>query len=125
MKVLLVEDDLKTRDYLPKGLTQKGHTVDAAGDGLEGWELASTRNYDVLLAGRMLPGMDGLQLTKNIRRSAMSLRILVLTAMGGIDDRVEGLTSGADDYLAKPFAFTELIARINALSRRSGEEACV
>lgn len=123
MKILLIEDDSRTREYICKGLMQKGHVVDAAKDGVEGWELVSTRDYDVAIIDRMLPGLDGLQLIRDLRRSGSPARILMLTAMGRTDDRVEGLTSGADDYLTKPFAFAELVARINALSRRSGEEA--
>lgn len=123
MKILLIEDDPQTCDYVCKGLMQKGHVVDAAKDGVEGWELVSTREYDVAIVDRMLPGMDGLQLIRELRRSGSPVRILMLTAMGRTDDRVEGLTSGADDYLTKPFAFAELMARINALSRRSGDEA--
>lgn len=118
VKLLVIEDDQQTSQYVVKGLTEEGHTVDAVSDGLEGFELASTRAYDVLIIDRMVPGMDGLSMVKALRRAGMEARVIFLTALGTIDDRVEGLEAGGDDYLLKPFAFSELNARLNALARR-------
>ena len=118
MKILLIEDDIQTLSYLSKGLTQERHTVDGASNGLEGLELAQTRTYDVAIIDRMLPGIDGLSLVKALRESGGHVKVLFLTSLGGIDDRVDGFEAGGDDYLTKPFAFSELLARLNALSRR-------
>ena len=117
MKVLVVEDDEQTADYVAKGLREAGQIVDVAHNGLDGL-LEAYENYDVLVIDRMLPGLDGLRLVKRLRNEGLRTPILFLTTMGGIDDRVEGLDAGGDDYLVKPFAFTELFARINALARR-------
>ena len=118
MKLLLVEDDRETADYLKRALTQSGHTVDHAGSGRDGLLLAAGESYDVMILDRMLPQIDGLAILRTIRASGVRTPVLLLTAMGGIDDRVEGLEAGGDDYLVKPFAFSELLARVNALSRR-------
>ncbi len=118
MKILLIEDDIQTLSYLSKGMAQENHTVDGASNGLEGLELAQTRTYDVAIIDRMLPGIDGLSLVKALRESGGHVKVLFLTSLGGIDDRVDGFKAGGDDYLTKPFAFSELLARINALSRR-------
>ncbi|MDD5580948.1 MAG: response regulator transcription factor [Methylobacter sp.] len=121
MKILIIEDDAQTRDYVAAGLKEAGHTVDAAKDGYEGLFLAQEASYGLLVVDRMLPGMDGLSLVKKLRGAGSSVPVLFLTTMCGIDDRVEGLNAGADDYLVKPFAFSELEARVNALLRRPRE----
>ena len=118
MKILLIEDDATTADYVEKGLRQAGHEVDRAGDGRDGLLLASSNHYDAAVVDRMVPGLDGLALVKTLRSAGVKVPILFLTALGGIDERVEGLEAGADDYLGKPFAFSELMARLNALARR-------
>jgi two-component system OmpR family response regulator len=118
MKLLIVEDDREGAAYLKKALTQAGHTVDLAGDGREGLLLAAGESYDVIVLDRMLPQMDGLAILRTIRASGVKTPVLLLTALGGIDDRVEGLEAGGDDYLVKPFAIAELTARVNALARR-------
>ncbi len=121
MKLLLIEDDNETGDYVSAGLKQAGHTVDLAKDGYEGLLLAKEGSYDLLVVDRMLPRLDGLALVKILRSSGCTAPVLFLTTMGGIDDRVEGLNAGGDDYLVKPFAFSELDARVNALLRRPRE----
>lgn len=118
MKVLLVEDDQDTAAYIVNGLKQHGHVVDHAANGRDGLFLATEGGHDVIIADRMLPGLDGLALVKALRAANLRTPVLFLTALGGIDDRVEGLESGGDDYLVKPFAFAELLARLNALARR-------
>ena len=118
MKILLIEDDPQTSSYVEKGLTQEGHVVDAAHTGLDGLELAQTRSYDLAIVDRMLPGIDGLSLAKAMRKEGRHVKVLFLTSLGGIDDRVKGFEAGGDDYLVKPFAFSELLARLNALARR-------
>lgn len=121
MKILIIEDDKETRDYVSSGLKQAGHTVDSAIDGYEGLLLARDGKQDLLIIDRMLPGLDGLTLIKTLRSAGCNVPVLFLTTMCGIDDRVEGLNAGADDYLVKPFAFSELDARVNALLRRPRE----
>jgi two-component system OmpR family response regulator len=118
MKIAIIEDDNETRAYVSTGLKEAGHAVDSASDGYEGLLLAKEGNYDVLIIDRMLPHLDGLALVKMLRSTGCTIPILFLTTMCGIDDRVEGLNAGADDYLVKPFAFSELAARVNALLRR-------
>ena len=118
MKLLVVEDDEAVADHLRRALGEAGHAVDHAGDGREGLRLASNEAYDVILLDRMLPHVDGLAVLRTLRASAVKTPILLLTSLGGIDDRVEGLEAGGDDYLVKPFAFAELLARVNALARR-------
>jgi two-component system OmpR family response regulator len=118
MKLLVVEDDKEAGAYLKRALQQAGHTVDHVADGREGLLLAAAENYDVIVLDRMLPKMDGLAIVRTIRASGVKTPVLLLTALGGIDDRVEGLEAGADDYLVKPFAVAELMARVNALARR-------
>jgi two-component system OmpR family response regulator len=118
MKLLIVEDDKEGGAYLKKALKEAGHTVDLASDGREGLLLAAGESYDVIVLDRMLPSMDGIAILRTIRASGVKCPVLLLTALGGIDDRVEGLEAGADDYLVKPFAVAELLARINALARR-------
>jgi two-component system OmpR family response regulator len=118
MKILIVEDDAQTADYLANGLRELGHTVDVARNGRDGLFLAAGEPYDVAVVDRMLPQLDGLALVKTLRGAGVKLPVLFLTAVGGIDDRVQGLEAGADDYLIKPFAFAEVVARLNALGRR-------
>ncbi len=119
MRVLIVEDDREVAAYLLKGLKEQGYTADHAADGKEGLLLASTEEYDVLIIDRMLPGMDGLSIVKTLRASGKVTPILILSALGEVDDRVSGLRAGGDDYLIKPFAFSELQARLDALLRRA------
>jgi two-component system, OmpR family, response regulator len=121
MKILIIEDDKETRDYVSAGLKEAGYTIDSAMDGYEGLHLAKEARYDLLIVDRMLPGLDGLTLVKTLRSTGCTVPVLFLTTMCGIDDRVEGLNAGADDYLVKPFAFSELSARVNALLRRPRE----
>lgn len=118
MRVLVVEDDSETADYISSSLKALGHLVDHASDGKAGFLLALDADYDVMVVDRMLPGLDGLKLVKSIRSAEVLTPILFLSAMGGINDRVDGLEAGADDYLIKPFSFTELAARLSALARR-------
>ena len=118
MKVLVIEDDPEMAGYIVRGLVQNDNVVDHAAEGREGLFLAADGGYDVAVVDRMLPGLDGLALVKTLRGAGVGTPVLFLTTMGGIDDRVEGLNAGGDDYLVKPFAFSELLARINALARR-------
>jgi two-component system, OmpR family, response regulator len=118
LKVLLIEDDDDTAAYVANGLTEQGHTVDRAQNGRDGMFLAGDGGYEVLIVDRMLPGMDGLDLVKVLRSANVLTPVLFLSALGGLDDRVTGLDAGGDDYLIKPFAFSELVARLNALTRR-------
>jgi len=118
MKILVVEDDQTTGDYIADGLRQEGHTVDLIATGPDGLVQATVGQYDVIVVDRMLPGLDGLSMVKTLRGAGHKAPVLMLTALGGIDDRIEGLNAGADDYLVKPFAFGELSARIAALGRR-------
>ncbi len=118
MKLLIVEDDKETAAYLKRALSEAGHTVDAAASGRSGLLLAAGEPYDVIILDRMLPEIDGVAILRTIRASGVKTPVLLLTALGGIDDRVEGLEAGGDDYLVKPFAFAELLARVNALARR-------
>lgn len=119
MKVLVVEDDGETAIYVVRGLSEYGHVVDCADTGGEGLLLAGSGRYEVAVVDRMLPGVDGLSLVKTLRGNGVGTPVLFLTNLCGIDDRVEGLDGGGDDYLTKPFAFAELLARVNALGRRS------
>lgn len=119
MKILLIEDDDDTAQYVAKGLRQSGHAVERVRDGNDGLALAKDNAHDIIILDRMLPGMDGLSLAKQLRESGSQTPILFLTTMGGVGDRVEGLEAGGDDYLVKPFALAELIARVNSLTRRS------
>jgi len=118
MKLLLVEDDAMTRDYVHAGLIGAGHAVEMADDGVDGFALAKRDAYDAIILDRMLPGMDGLSVLKSLRAANVETPVLFLTAVSGVDDRVEGLEAGADDYLVKPFAFSELAARLAAIGRR-------
>ncbi|MFY9514585.1 MAG: heavy metal response regulator transcription factor [Rubrivivax sp.] len=118
MKLLLIEDETKLADYLKKGLSEEGYVVDVVHDGVDGLHCALEQDYDVVLLDQMLPGIDGLSLLAALRRTKHT-PVLMLTARSAVDDRVKGLQTGADDYLTKPFAFTELVARIEVLLRRS------
>lgn len=118
MKILLIEDDRQTADYIAKGLRQHGHVVDQVDNGRDGLYMATGEPYDVMVVDRHLPKMDGLSMVRAARDAGMRTPALFLTTMGGVDDRVAGLEAGADDYLVKPFAFAELLARISALARR-------
>jgi two-component system OmpR family response regulator len=118
MRVLLIEDDVETGAYIAKGLKQAGHVVDHAADGKDGLFLALEHLYDVMVVDRMLPALDGLTLIKTLRSTNNHTPVLILSALGEVDDRVQGLRAGGDDYLVKPFAFVELMARIEALVRR-------
>jgi two-component system copper resistance phosphate regulon response regulator CusR len=118
MKVLIVEDEPKTGDYLRKGLAQAGFVVDLARDGLDGRHQALTQEYDLLILDVMLPGLDGWQILRDVRGAGLSMPVLFLTARDQVEDRVMGLELGADDYLVKPFAFAELLARVRTLLRR-------
>jgi len=118
MRVLIVEDDQETADYICSSLSELGHVFEHAADGRAGFLSALDRDFDVMVIDRMLPGLDGLSLVKSIRGADVATPIIFLSAMGGINDRVDGLEAGADDYLVKPFAFSELSARLTALARR-------
>ncbi|WP_328598539.1 response regulator transcription factor [Croceibacterium xixiisoli] len=118
VKALVVEDDEKTRSFIVRGLRQAGHVVDEAASGDAGLDLALDGTYDVLILDRMLPAMAGLDILRAVREAGVASPCLILTALGAVEDRVEGLNAGADDYLVKPFAFSELLARLQALERR-------
>lgn len=119
MRVLLVEDEHRLANSIKRGLEQESYAVDLAFDGETGFDLAATENYDLIILDLMLPKLDGLTICRKLRQDEnVHTPILILTARGSVDDKVSGLNSGADDYLAKPFAFTELLARLKALSRR-------
>ncbi|MGH7075131.1 MAG: winged helix-turn-helix domain-containing protein [Stellaceae bacterium] len=123
MKLLIIEDDREVASYLVKGLTESGYVVDHAAEGREGLYLASSGHYDALIVDRMLPGMEGLPLIAALRAAGISVPVLILSALGAVDDRVQGLRAGGDDYLVKPFAFSELLARIEVLLRRGATPA--
>ena len=118
MRILVIEDDKAVAEFIRKGLDELGYSVDIAGDGKEGLFLATSENYDAIIVDRMLPHVDGLTIVQTLRASNTSVPILFLSALGEVDDRVRGLEAGGDDYLTKPFAFSELKARIEALLRR-------
>jgi two-component system OmpR family response regulator len=118
VRFLLVEDDRVTSDYLVKALGESGHVVDPVGDGAEGLARARTGDYDLLIVDRMLPSLDGLELIERLRAEGRDTPVLIVSALGEVDDRVRGLRAGGDDYLVKPFALAELLARLEALTRR-------
>ena len=122
MRVLIIEDDEETLNFITSGLKQSGHVVDQASDGKDGLFLALENDYNVLVIDRMLPSLDGLSIVQTVRSSGKRTPILILSALGEVDDRVEGLQKGGDDYLVKPFAFSELVARLEALTRRADGE---
>jgi two-component system, OmpR family, response regulator len=123
MKILVVEDDRETSAYLAKGLNESGYTVDCAKDGREGLFLASSGDYNAMILDRMLPNIDGLAVLGALRTADIGTPALILSALGSVDDRVKGLRAGGDDYLVKPFAFSELLARLEALLRRGAGPA--
>ena len=122
MQLLVVEDDEATANYVRSGLSEAGHNVAVAATGDVGLEMASQGNYDALIVDRMLPNLDGLTLIASLRSNGIKTPVLILSALGEVNDRVEGLRMGGDDYLTKPFAFSELIARLEALVRRNATE---
>ena len=117
MKILIIEDEVKTIDYLKRGLTEQGYSVDAATDGLDGLHLASTSDYDAIILDIMLPGLDGISLLKSLRPSN-NTPVIMLTAKDAVASRLEGFQAGADDYLVKPFSFLELLARLQVITKR-------
>ena len=121
MKILVVEDESKTGTYLRQGLVEAGFVVDLVANGLDGLHLATSEGYDLAILDVMLPGIDGWQVLQGMRRAGKEMPVLFLTARDQVEDRVKGLELGADDYLVKPFAFSELIARIQGLLRRSAQ----
>lgn len=123
MRVLLIEDDAETAAYLQKALRESGHLADHEPDGEAGLESARTAGYDVLIVDRMLPRLDGLAVIAALRQEGNQTPVLILSALGAVDDRVKGLRAGGDDYLTKPFAFSELLARVEALARRQAPES--
>lgn len=123
MKVLLVEDEKKISSFVVKGLREQGFTVELAEEGNDGYLLASTQSYDVLVLDIMLPGRDGLSILKSLRKAGNTVPVILVTARGELDERLEGLNLGADDYLTKPFYLDELVARIQALHRRASGQS--
>ncbi len=121
MKILVVEDEVRVSQFMQKGLREEGHAVDVAADGEEGGFLAEVNDYDLIILDLMLPKKNGLVMCREIRDRGVSTPVLMLTARDSVEDRVRGLDAGADDYLVKPFAFEELLARVRALLRRSSE----
>src|ERR1700761_8613271 len=119
-RILVVEDDVDTADYIAKGLREAGFTVEHVADGRDGLYLASSSAFDAVIMDRMLPGMDGLSVVKALRAGGVETPILILSALAQLDERVKGLRAGGDDYLTKPFGFSELSARLDNLMRRSG-----
>lgn len=122
MKILLVEDDKHVSDYIVKGMKEAGHNINACDDGKDGLFLATTEEYDAIILDRMLPGVDGLTIVKTLRGAGNATAVLILSALGDVDDRVKGLRAGGDDYLVKPFAFAELLARVEVLARRTNNQ---
>ncbi|EMG39161.1 CheY-like receiver domain and winged-helix DNA-binding domain containing response regulator [Desulfocurvibacter africanus PCS] len=120
MRILVIEDDLEAASYMLKGLRESGHVVEHAADGKDGLYMAAAGSYDAMVVDRMLPGVDGLTIVKTLRSTGNATPVLFLSAMGEVDDRVRGLKAGGDDYLTKPYAFAELLARLEALDRRAG-----
>ena len=119
MRILVIEDDKDVASFIRNGLAQAGCNVDHAANGRDGLFLATTESYDALVVDRMLPGIDGLTVIRTLRASSNTTPVLILSALGEVDDRVKGLKAGGDDYLVKPFAFSELLARLEALARRA------
>jgi two-component system OmpR family response regulator len=122
-KILVVEDDATTADYIARGLEEHGYLVDRAADGRDGLFHATDASYAAIILDRMLPGMDGLAVLSAVRAAGVTTPVIILSALGSTDERVKGLKGGSDDYLVKPFAFSELLARVEALQRRSGTSA--
>ena len=122
MHIWLIEDDDTTASYLTKGLKESGYVVDRAQDGVEGLFMSMDAKFDALIVDRMLPRLDGLSLIKKLRKENSEIPIIILSALGDVDERIKGLKYGADDYLAKPFSFSELLARLEAVIRRNHNE---
>jgi len=122
MHILVIEDDEKAATYMIKGLTESGYVVDHANNGRDGLFMATSGNFDAMIVDRMLPGLDGISVIQAMRAAKIATPVLILSALGQVDDRVSGLRAGADDYLTKPFAFSELLARLEALLRRRSEQ---
>lgn len=122
MRILVIEDDADTARYLLKGLSESGYVVDRAADGREGLFMALGQAYDAMIVDRMLPGLDGLSIVQTMRAQEKRTPVLILSALGQVDDRVKGLRAGGDDYLTKPYAFSELLARLEAILRRGKAE---
>jgi two-component system OmpR family response regulator len=118
LRILLIEDDSENADYVANGLREEGHLIAQVASGTEGLISAMGNGFDLLIVDRMIPGLDGLNLVKSLRAAGHNTPVLFLTALGGVEDRVSGLNAGGDDYLVKPFAFSELVARVAALGRR-------
>ncbi|MCA1945763.1 MAG: response regulator transcription factor [Desulfovibrio sp.] len=125
MRILVVEDDMEAAAYMAKGLKESGYTVDHAAEGKDGLFKAASENYDAIVMDRMLPGVDGLTILRTLRSAGNMTPVLILSALGEVDDRVTGLKAGGDDYLTKPYAFSELLARLEALLRRGQDGAAV
>jgi len=122
MRILIIEDDMEAAEWLAKGLNESGHVTDHASDGQTGLDLAVSEPFDVLIVDRMLPKIDGLEIIRQIRAQGLKTPVLVLSALSQVDEKVAGLRAGADDYLAKPYAFSELLARVEGLARRPEAE---
>ncbi|WP_072281584.1 response regulator transcription factor [Rappaport israeli] len=122
MHVLIIEDDKDVATYIAKGLNESGYIADLAHTGTDGLEMAKNEQYDILIVDRMLPELDGLSVIEQLREEGNSTPVLILSALGEVDDRVEGLAAGGDDYLVKPYAFSELFARVQALTRRRNND---
>jgi two-component system, OmpR family, response regulator len=122
-KILVIEDDADTLSFIAKGLGEQGHVVDQSSDGRDGLFMASDGSYDLIILDRMLPALNGLGVLKALRAADVATPVLILSALASVDDRIAGLESGSDDYLVKPFAFSELLARVNALLRRADGKA--
>src|SRR3954452_21751176 len=120
MRILIIEDDRDAASFLIKAFRETGHIADHAADGLDGYALAEEGDYDVLVVDRMRPKLDGLSLIRSLREQRVETPVLILSALGQVDDRVKGLRAGGDDYLPKPYAFSELLARVEVLARRRG-----
>ena len=118
MRILIAEDDLDTAEFVERGLTELGHAPTVVANGSEAWMLLSTKEFDIAILDRMLPALDGVSIVRRLRAAEIHTPVVILTALGRINDRVEGLEAGADDYLVKPFAFSELAARVAAVGRR-------
>lgn len=125
MRVLVIEDDADVASYLNKGLKESGYTVDLADNGKDGLHMALEEQYDLLIVDRMLPGLDGINVVKRLRAEEKTTPVLFLSALGEVDDRVQGLKAGGDDYLVKPFSFSELLARVESLLRRTQNQSDV
>jgi two-component system OmpR family response regulator len=122
MRILVIEDDRDAASWLVKGLAESGHVADLASDGEEGLALAREGVHDVLIVDRMLPKLDGLAIIRRLRQDGIKTPVLILSALGDVDERVKGLRAGGDDYLGKPYAFSELLARVEGLGRRAGDQ---